>query len=201
MGYDFEIFFSYKRSAGSTAWHAGLKDSLVHWVSEELDGEVRVFFDVEDINIGSRWKAKIVNALCSSKCLVAIWSTDYFRSRYCVAEWLTFDLRSKLTKSELIAPASWHDGNRFPTDARALQIAKFNDYALITTKFWDTPYAAEFEMKLVKPFARDVANLIKKAPNFVDNFPVFDIDVDLPKTAMLREEILISRIASVRQGQ
>jgi hypothetical protein len=199
MGYDFEIFFSYKRSPESNSWHSGLKDALAHWVSEELDGEdVRIFFDLENINVGSVWKAKISRALCSSKCLVAVWSPEYFRSKYCVAEWLTFDRRSKLTNRELIAPASRQDGKFFPIDARALQIAKFNDYALIATKFWETAYAAQFEVDLIKPFARDVAKLIREAPDFVDSFPVVDIDCDLPKSAFLEEDTQISRISTGR---
>jgi len=199
MGYEFEIFFSYKRSVDSSAWHTGLKDSLAHWVSEELGGGgVHIFFDLEDINVGARWKTKIVNALRSSKCLVAVWSPEYFRSRYCVAEWLTFDKRAKLFDRELIAPASRVDGQFFPIDARALQIAKFNDYALTATKFWETPYAAEFEIQLVKPFARDVAKLIQQAPDFVDDFPIVDIDTDLPETAFLKDEIMIRRIVTGR---
>jgi len=201
MDYEFDIFFSYKRNETSNPWHTGLKDSLAHWVSEELDGKhVSIFFDLEDISVGSRWKAKIINGLCCSKCLVAVWSPDYFRSRYCVAEWLTFDMRSKITQRDLIAPASRHDGQNFPIDARALQIAKFNEYALVTPKFWETGYAADFEMRLVKPFARDVAKLIQQAPDFVDSFPVVDIEGDLPETAMLKEKILIPRIASGRKS-
>jgi hypothetical protein len=197
MGYEFEIFFSYKRSADTSAWHTGLKDSLAHWVSEELGGGgINVFFDLEDINVGARWKAKILDALCSSKCLVAVWSPEYFCSKYCVAEWLTFDKRSKLFNRELIAPASRVDGQHFPNDARNLQIAKFNDYALTATKFWDTAYAAEFEVQLVKPFARGVAKLIRQAPDFVDNFPVVNIDVDLPETALAKDEIMIRRLAT-----
>ena len=103
-----------------------------------------------------------------------------------------------MTNRYLIAPASRHDGNRFPIDAKSLQIAKVNDYALIATKFCDSPYAVEFEIQLVRPFARDVAKLIRQAPEFVENFPVVDIDGDLPESAILKEEILISRIASGR---
>src|SRR5262249_34011253 len=154
----------------SNSWHSGLKDALAHWVSEELDGDyVRIFFDLENINVGSLWKERIAKALCASKCLVAVWSPEYFRSKYCVAEWLTFHWRSKLTNRELIAPASRQDGKFFPIDARALQMAKFNEYALTATKFWETAYAVEFEVDLIKPFARDVARLIKQAPDFVDN--------------------------------
>ena len=105
MDYRFDIFFSYKRNETSNPWHTGLKDSLAHWVSEELDGQrVRIFFDIEDISVGSRWKTKIINALCSSKCLVGVWSPDYFRSRYCVAEWLTFDMRKQKSLSEISLP-------------------------------------------------------------------------------------------------
>jgi TIR domain len=177
-----------------------VKVALARWVSEELEVEdVRIFFDLEDINIGSQWNAKILNGLLSSKCLVAVLSPEYFRSKYCVAEWLTFAVRSKLTNRELIAPASRQDGKLFPIKARALQIAKFNEYALTATKFWETEYAAKFEVELIKPFAHDVAELIKRAPDFADSFPVVDIDRDLPESALLQEEdILISRISSGR---
>jgi hypothetical protein len=71
-------------------------------------------------------------------------------------------------------------------------------WSLVATKFWETPYAAKFEEELVKPFALDVAKLIKQAPDFTDDFPVVDIDGDLPDTALLKQEILIHRIAGGR---
>ena len=194
MSYEFDLFFSYKRSPASNAWHAGLKNVLAHWVCEELDVEkIEIFFDLEDINVGSVWKAKIAKALCSSKCLVAVWSPEYFRSKYCVAEWLTFDKRSKATNRDLIAPASRQDGKFFPIDAKSLQFAKFNEYAIIATQFWETAYAVKFEVELIKPFARDVAKLIKQAPAFVNSFPVVDIDADLPTSAFIEEDTLITR--------
>ncbi len=196
MSYKYEIFFSYKRDDKSNAWHEELKNIIVHWVREEADiDEVRVFFDKEEIRAGHRWKQKISQALRDSKCLVAIWSPQYFRSPYCVAEWLSFHERSRRTNKLLIAPASRCDGENFPSDAREFQFASFNKYAHTVTSFWKTDRAAEFEDQLIKPFASDVASMIRDAPDHSTDFPIVDCEADLPATTLLKERLRIRRIA------
>lgn len=197
MSYKYEIFFSYKRDDESNAWHETLKNKIVHWVREDVDiDEVRVFFDKEEIRAGHRWKQRISQALRDSKCLVAIWSPQYFRSPYCVAEWLSFHERSRRTNKLLIAPASRCDGTNFPSDAREFQIASFNDYALTVPSFWETIRAVEFEERLIKPFASDIASMIKDAPDHSIDFPIVDCEGDLPTATLLKEKIRIRRIAN-----
>ena len=199
MAYEYEIFFSYKRDRQSNSWHQVLKDRIVHWVGEEpgID-KVRVFFDTEEIRTGNRWRQKVVHALSRSKCLIGIWSPQYFRSRHCVAEWLSFSARCTQTNKELVAPASRADGLNFPTHARDFQFKRFNDYALLATRFWDTELAVEFEEKEIKPFARDVAQLIRQAPDFSPHFPIVHIDdANMPPEALVTDDIVIDRIANV----
>ena len=199
MPYEYEIFFSYKRNVESDAWHEKLKNKIKYWVGEEPDiDQVRVFFDVEEIQTGNRWREKIAEALRTSKCLVCILSPQYFRSKYCVAELLSFYKRSELMRTELIAPASRVDGRNFPPLAQEFQIKSFNNYFLTATRFWDTELAVEFEDRLIKPFARDVANLIRRAPPSSPDFPIIDAEGDLPPSAKLDETIRIGRIANAQ---
>jgi hypothetical protein len=199
MAYEYDIFFSYRRDAVSDAWHENLKNKLRFWVGEEADiEEVRVFFDKEEIRTGYRWREKIAKSLLESKCIVCIWSPQYFRSRYCVAEWLSFHRRSELTNKNLVAPASRADGSKFPPLAKQVQMASFDDYFVTIPAFWESVRAAEFERLLIKPFARDVASLIRHAPPASSEFPIVDAEVEFASDVKLDDNIRIERIANVQ---
>lgn len=191
MTYKYEAFFSYKRDPESDGWHETLKTKLQVWLRQELgDPDAKIFFDTEDIQTGDRWKEKIGRQLQQSKCIICIWSPLYFRSRYCVSEWQTFLQREGLYGRDLVVPASYHDGESFPGDALARQIADFSNYALTIPRFWDTQLAVEFESK-IKAFAHALADKIKRAPPYDETFPLAETPVDQVAT-----ESTIGRIAN-----
>ena len=111
-------------------------------------------------------------ALKHSRCIVCLWSPLYFRSKWCVSEWLTFVEREKLVDAELVMPASFFDGKNFPEAATARQFADFSAYASTIPRFWNTKLAIVFEDKLLKPFAKDLAAMIGQAPPFDEGFPI-----------------------------
>lgn len=193
MSYDYDAFFSYKRDPETDAWHLRVKDKLAFWLRQELNqDEVKIFFDDEDIRVGTRFGVRIAESLRRSKCLICVWSPLYFRSRWCVSEWLSFVQRERDFGGELIIPASFHDGETFPENAKAVQMKNFSDYTSTMPRFWDTDLAVEFEKKLIRPFARDLAAKIRGAPPFNPTFPVVtapDIEV--------QGELPIGRIADV----
>jgi hypothetical protein len=97
----------------------------------------------------------------------------------------------------LIAPASRFDGEQFPILAKEFQIKSFNRYFILATRFWETELAVEFEDRLIKPFAHDVAILIKGAPPESPDFPIVDAEGNLPPSVKLDDNIRIERIANV----
>src|SRR5262249_15979788 len=96
---------------------------------------------------------------------------------------MTFVERSKLKKTELVAPASYFDGESFPKDATAVQFVDFSEYASTMPKFWETESAVTFETMRLKPFAKDLARLIRAAPEYDDSFPL----VEAPEPAVAGE--------------
>jgi hypothetical protein len=192
MAYEYDVFFSYKRDVQINAWHVAVKDKLKFWLGQFLGREAKIFMDTEEIRVGARWRSKLAHALGASKTLVCVWSPLYFQSQWCVSEWKTFTERERSCDRELIAPASFIDGDCFPSEAQARQFMDFSDYTCTTKYFWDTAGAVEFEKVCLKSFAKDLARLIKNAPDFAPDFPL--VEADLKDVA---EEPTIGRIADV----
>lgn len=177
--YLYDMFFSYKRDEQTNSWHAEVVAKIKYWLSQEIDStEVRIFFDTESIETGDRWHEKIAESLKKSKCLVAIWSPDYFRSRWCLSEWKSFLSREEKynLKGTLIVPARCHDGKRFPDLAQQTQSEDFRPYFSTMDFFWKTEDAYVFEKEKLKSFATTIASRIKSAPNFNAEFPVEMVD-------------------------
>lgn len=193
MSYEYDVFFSYKRDPESDEWHRRLKDKIAFWLKKENQGvEARIFFDREDIRTGLRWKQKLSDALKKSKCIVCIWSPDYFKSKYCLSEWMVFEARGNLFSTELVGSAHFCDGENFPEPAKARQSMNFEEYASTIPVFWETVRADEFEQKFIRKFAKDVAAILKAAPPFSANFPIDEAGNEL----VLPEAIPIRRIGN-----
>lgn len=172
MPYKYDVFFSYKRDPESDDWHEKVKAKVQFWLKQELGQlNVPIFFDTENIKTGDQWKKRLSGALKQSRCIVCIWSPLYFRSKWCVSEWMTFVQRETLVKSELVVAASFHDGENFPADAQKVQFEDFTDYASTAPQFWETKLAVKFD-SLLKEFAHDLAEKIRQAPPFDETFPV-----------------------------
>lgn len=89
-------------------------------------------------------------------------------------------------------PASYFDGECFPAEAQAKQMADFSNYTSIMARFWETEPAVEFEKQCLKSFAKDLAGLIRNAPPFDPAFPIIEAEDD-----QVSKEDAIGRIASV----
>jgi hypothetical protein len=121
-----------------------------------------------------RWRQKLADALKHSRCIVCVWSPLYFQSKYCVSELMTFVQREELAGRDLVMPASYFDGETFPAIATARQFVDFSKFASTMPSFWETANAVEFEDQRLKPFARDLAVLIRGAPAYDEAFPVVE---------------------------
>jgi hypothetical protein len=171
--YKYDVFFSYRRHPESDEWHRRVKDKLAYWLEIELGkDEVPIFFDTQEIHSGEQWRERLAEALRSSKAMVCFWSPVYFKSQWCVSEWKTFAKREELFGKNLVVPASYHDGERFPPKARDKQKLDISDFTSTAAQFWNTERADRFEEKCLKPFAKDIAALIRKAPPFDPGFPL-----------------------------
>jgi FxsC-like protein len=91
----YEFFFSYTR-ANNDAYLKQFFDDLSQEIRDRrgLSNDTVVgFFDQREIELGEDWDAAIVEALQSSKVVIAISSPAYFKSEYCGKEWNLFHQR------------------------------------------------------------------------------------------------------------
>lgn len=185
--YLYDVFVSYKRHDLTTYWVDGVIKRLAFWLTEELGGQkAKLFFDKESIEIGDPWPAKIQQGLRTSRCMVGIWSPQYFRSRWCVSEWQSFKERGQLLEKNLIAAVRFHDGDSYPPEAKKIQQIDVRRYTSTLDGFWKTDRAVEFEDKL-KELAKDLARIVLSAPPFEQDWPVVNVEGNpLPKVPMMR---------------
>jgi hypothetical protein len=193
-GYEYDIFFSYKRDVQSKKWHSKVAEKIEFWLRKELNQQkINLFIDKEDIEIGERWKMKIADGLKRSKCLVALLSPDYFNSPWCVSEWKTFLAREKMLEQlgiesrGLIVPAIYHDGEHFPAEAKDIQAVDFSDYNSTMDFFWHSEDGYIFERDKLKTFSKEIAKTVQRAPAYREDFPIVVVEsTDIRPRAPIR---------------
>jgi hypothetical protein len=174
--YVYDIFVSYKREPEDrplvTPWIQGVLDRVEHWVTQELGGrKVNMFFDRKNIKSGVQWKKELGKGLLRSKCMLAILSSEYFQSSWCLAEWRTFLARQQITESPLIVPIKYTEEDWFPEEAQDIEWLDLADLTGTTEAFWKTERADKLDQKL-KEFAPALANIIEAAPSFQADWPI-----------------------------
>jgi TIR domain len=188
--YRYDVFFSYKRRDLSLVWTRQVWRRIEFWLTEELGGrKAEMFVDEECIESGDRWPEKLKEAVAVSRCMVCIWAPSYFQSGWCVSEWQSFRKREKilgLKSHGLIAPLRFHDGEHFPEEARSVQWMDVAPYAITLPSFWETTKVVDLEEKL-KPFVAAVANIVRQAPPFRQDWPIVEYDASpVPHIALGR---------------
>lgn len=129
--YVYDVFVSYRRRQPVLDW---VKNHFYPLLEQRLpdelpvDHKTRIFVDWDEIEIGSAWPAKLSQALKRSRCILPVWSPEYFRSDWCLAEWKTMmererllGLRTEQRPGGLIFPVIFADGEHFPQEARVVQ--------------------------------------------------------------------------------
>jgi hypothetical protein len=177
--YEWDVFVSYKHEPPGrlliTPWIKNVIDRMELWLVQELGGRpVRIFFDERSMAAGDRWPDVLRTALARSRCLLPIWSPEYFWSDWCMAEWKSFRAREDLLGAErapLIVPVKFHDGIRFPVEAQEVQTLDLSRHAGTTQAFWQSPRADELD-QLLQQFAPMLARAVDQAPPFRPDWPI-----------------------------
>src|SRR5580698_3791248 len=90
MSYQYEIFLSYRRSPTVGLWVKNhLAPRLQARIDEVAPFPVRISCDFQ-MESGVLWPDDLKRRLKSSAILLTVWSADYFRSEWCMAEWRSF---------------------------------------------------------------------------------------------------------------
>jgi len=171
--YEHHVFLSYPRTGDVPDWVRNhLYPVLMRQLESEMSEDPRVFVD-ETIDTGSVWSDALYRALHRSCCLLAVWTPQFFRSKWCIAEWQTMlrrEERLKLGTREnpigLVYPVVFADGESFPDEARRRQ-AKLDmrDYAYPYPQFKTTVKYLEFHDK-VGVVARELVAMLNRTPTW-----------------------------------
>lgn len=179
--YLFDIFISYRRTPLVSGW---LKNHffpmLEQWLPHYLpvDKQVDIFVDWK-IETGAAWPQSLRQALSKSRCLLPIWSPEYFRSEWCLAEWHTMREREKLLNMQndenpigLTYPVVFADGEHFPEQAKTVQQKR-------DLRNWNCPYEVLRETKGIIEFDREVqvvaqelAGMLARTPKWSSEWPI-----------------------------
>jgi hypothetical protein len=195
MPYEYEIFVSYRRSSVAGKWVTGfLLPLLKARLNEQAPFEVRVSCDTE-MEAGVRYPAELQSRLRGSGLLLAIWSADYFRSAWCMAEWRSFRERedrlgyfTRERPASLVYPIRYADGEYFHPEAKLAQCR--HDFSNLNYAFDGFPLTAkymEFEDR-VRQMAQELVGRLNDLPVWRPDFPVVEPD-PLPPFSIARPVI------------
>ena len=185
-GYEFDLFISYRRRGNPHQWVRNhffprLRDCL----DDHLDKDPALFID-ESLEKGANWPIGLQNALNRTKILVPIYSPQYFRSKWCLAEWHTMAERERLLglnsverPQGLIYPILFSDSDNFPDYARWHSWKNFKKLNRPDPVFQRTTKWMSFHRK-VEAVAMDLANLLPQVPDWRPDWPVCRVDPPLP---------------------
>lgn len=178
--YEFDVFISYRREGNPYRWvrnhfHPRLRDCL----ADHLPNDPKVFID-EGMEVGTVWPDQLKDALNRTRILVPVFSPQYFRSRWCLAEWHSMAERELLLgQSGLIYPVLFSDSDNFPSFARERSWRDLKKWNTPDPVFQQTVQWIDF-VREIEDVAIQLSRLISKAPPWEPNWPALRPDPPMP---------------------
>jgi TIR domain len=176
--YEYDVFVSYRRHPPISDWVSGyFYDELVQWLASALPLPPRIFID-ESIETGDDFPSRLRRTLLRSCFLVVVWSPNYFRSAWCVAELSTMIARERLLAMRtdnnprgLVFPVKFQKGEYLPQYVRAIEFRDYSDWAITAPYFRDSPKYLDFQVD-IKDFAELIAQRLAEAPPWQPDWPI-----------------------------
>ncbi len=193
--YTYDVFLSYRRANPVGDWvHNHFHPLLAEWLPQVMPRDPKLFIDTRSIETADDWPLKLQQALRGSRCVVAVWSANYFRSPWCVAEW-----RSMLKREEklgyrtedrtrgLVYPVVFFDGEHFPSEAKRTQSKDLRRWSNPDLSFRNTQDFLGFTQE-IKTIAGEIWEMVDQAPPWQPDWPIIipdqqdeTISVTLPR--------------------
>jgi hypothetical protein len=191
VAYESDIFVSYRRTETVGRWVRNhFAPRLNARLNENSGRPVNVYCDFL-IEEGDDWARALKEKLQTSRILVAIWSADYFRSPWCMAEWQSFRERERLAQDgagatqSLVYPIRYADGDEYHPDAKATQCSwDFTTLNYPDEVFRQSVKWLEFE-DMVTRVALDLIARLHRVPEWRGDFPIVQ-PAPLPEVIMRR---------------
>lgn len=181
MSYEHEIFVSYRRTQTVGTWVRNhLLPRLEARLNEVAPSTVRVFCD-QQMAEGVNLPAELRRQIRGSGLLLTVWSADYFRSPWCMAEWQSFRRREEMLglfsddqPLGLVYPVRYADGDHFHPEARlALCRKDFSRLNYPDEAFRGSAKYLEFD-DIVKEVASDLVARLPTLPPWSEQFPIVE---------------------------
>jgi hypothetical protein len=175
--YRYDVFLSYSRRSPVGEWVRNHFHPLLdNWLSSVMQHEPRIFVDWNQ-EVGANWPANIQRALIDSRMLVSVWSPQYFRSDWCVAEWHSMRAREELlglgqvgNPLGLVYPVIFSDGATFPNEAKLTQHRDLSKWNFPRLQFNQAASFLEFEREM-QQLAEDISSMLERTPPYRDDWP------------------------------
>lgn len=185
--YKYDVFISYLRTdpngeeAATSIWvREYLHQELKLWLPGTMPPgyKTQVFLDDISIRTGTEWPLALQQALQTSRCLLAVLSSQYFGSQWCLAELETMRAREKLlglrtedNPSGLIYAVAFSGHKFFPDTIRTIQQKDLSEFAYTHSKFKDSPKYESFQ-DAIKKVCQDLGEMLENASTWQNNWPV-----------------------------
>jgi TIR domain len=187
-GYEFDVFLSYSRKGGSPGWvHNHFFPRLRDCLTDEIGYVPNIFIDYQ-MDPGTVWTADLERSIGRSKILVSVYSPQYFRSDWCVAEWKSMAAREDLLglastdlTQGLIVPVLYSDSANFPEYGRDRMWHDMKGLDSPDPMFQQTPDWLHFHKKM-RGIAANLAELLAMVPDWQPGWPIVSPDVPIPPT-------------------
>jgi TIR domain len=182
MPYQHDIFVSYRRSSNVGGWvQRHFVPRLQACIDNVAPRQISIFCDFQ-MSEGANWPIDLKNRIMSSSLLATIWSADYFRSSWCMAEWQSFRAReqqlglfNQANPVGLVYPVRYADGDHFHVEARQTLCNKdFTRLNYPDEVFKTTPMYLDFT-NLVMQVADELVTRLATVPPWRNDFPVNEV--------------------------
>jgi hypothetical protein len=186
--YKYDVFLSYSRKGGSPGWvHNHFLPKLRDCLIDEIGYTPTVFVD-QHMDAGAVWPDDLEHALAHSKILVAVYSPQYFRSDWCVAEWKSMAAREQLLglasrelTRGLIFPILYSDSHNFPEYGKERMWHDMKGLDSPDPMFQQSLDWLEFHRRM-RTIAADVEQMLRQVPPWRPDWPTERPAVPIPAT-------------------
>ncbi len=177
--YMYDIFISYRHKPPVLNWVTNhFLPLLEQWLPNSMPyyHETRIFIDLQ-IETGTEWPIRLRQALRMSRCLLSIWSPQYFQSNWCQAELQTImkreqvlGLRTDYNPSGLIYGVVFAGAELLPSEVQSMQYQNLCEWNCPHPIFKETVHFVDFD-KQVQRLCQELAKMIQSAPAWQEDWP------------------------------
>lgn len=165
--YQFDVFVSY----GHESALAELIQDFVKILKAELElhrPDIKIFFDITELAPDILLARATREALARSKLLLAFVTPSYLKRVFTLSEFLTFQDREKITKSDLIVAIALRGERQLPEAVKRHRLYDLSNEFLYSADV-NPPMSSALK---IREIAQAILSLMEKVPRFSEDWPV-----------------------------